>query len=132
MHAHARVHAFAHRSSTGSQGCASVHYMCECVCCYYFVRLSESHSSPPQLKGVRVISACARTRVYAGAISLISALCLFVCLSAGAHRDTKAQTHTQATLKTQANTCQVMIENPSFDLKGGNTIEACRSLSFSF
>jgi hypothetical protein len=40
MHAHARVHACAHRSSTVSQGCASVHYMCECVCCYYFANPS--------------------------------------------------------------------------------------------
>jgi hypothetical protein len=36
MHAHALVHACAHRSSTTSQGCASVHYMCKCVCCFYF------------------------------------------------------------------------------------------------
>ena len=40
MHAHARVHACAHRSSTASQGCASGHYMCECVCCYYFANPS--------------------------------------------------------------------------------------------
>ena len=39
---------------------------------------SASHSSPPQLKGVRVISACACARVCAGTISLISLLCLFV------------------------------------------------------
>jgi hypothetical protein len=40
MHAHARVHACAHRSSTASQGSASVHYMCECVCCNYFAHPS--------------------------------------------------------------------------------------------
>jgi hypothetical protein len=39
-HAHARVHACAHRSSTASQGCASVHYVCQCVCCYYFANPS--------------------------------------------------------------------------------------------
>ncbi len=39
-HAHARVHACAHRSSTTSQGCTSVNYMCECVCCYYFANPS--------------------------------------------------------------------------------------------
>jgi hypothetical protein len=70
---------------------------------------SASHSSPPQLKRVRVISACVCERVRAGTIPLISLYC--VCLSAGAHRDTKTHTHKQATLKTQANTCQVMIEN---------------------
>ena len=43
-------------------------------------------------------------------------------MSAGAHRDTNTHTHTHTTLKTQTNTCQVMIENPSFVLKGGNTI----------
>ena len=36
MHEHARVHACAHRSSTASQGCASV----ESVCCYYFANPS--------------------------------------------------------------------------------------------
>jgi hypothetical protein len=40
MHAHARVHACAPRSSTASQRCASVNYMCECVCCYYFANPS--------------------------------------------------------------------------------------------
>jgi hypothetical protein len=40
MHAHARVHACAHRSSTASQGCARAHYMCECVCWYYFANPS--------------------------------------------------------------------------------------------
>ena len=64
---------------------------------------SVSHSSPPQLKRVRVISAC----VYARACMLVlfrsSLYC--VCLSAGAHRDT----NTQETQKTQANTWQVMI-----------------------
>ncbi len=35
-------------------------------------------------------------------------------MSAGAHRDTKIHTHTQATLKTQGNTCQEMIENQHF------------------
>jgi hypothetical protein len=34
-----------------------------------------------------------------------------VCFSAGAHRDTNTHTHT---LKTQANTCQAMIENQHF------------------
>ena len=41
MHAHARVHACAHHSATASQGCASVQYMCECVCCYYFANPSH-------------------------------------------------------------------------------------------
>ncbi len=53
-----------------------------CLCMYVCMRReseSASHSSPPQLKGVRVISACARARVCAGTISLISLLCLFVC-----------------------------------------------------
>jgi hypothetical protein len=52
---------------------------------------SASHSSPPQLKGVRVICACARARLCSGTISLISLLCLFVC------RCTPSHTHTQAT-----------------------------------
>jgi hypothetical protein len=34
----------------------------------------------------------------------------------------KKNTHTQDTRKTQTNTCPVMIENPSFVLKRGNTI----------
>jgi hypothetical protein len=42
---------------------------------------SASHSSPPLLKGVRVISARVRARVRAGNISLISLLCLFVYLT---------------------------------------------------
>jgi hypothetical protein len=41
MHVHVCIHVpTAHRSSTASQGCASVHYMCECVCCYYFANPS--------------------------------------------------------------------------------------------
>jgi hypothetical protein len=69
---------------------------------------SASHSSPPQLKGVRVIYACARARVCSGTISLISLYC--VCLFAGAHRDAHTHTHTQATLKTLTNSCQEIIE----------------------
>jgi hypothetical protein len=42
MHAHARVHACAHHSSTTSQGCVRVHYMGDCVCCYYFANSSLS------------------------------------------------------------------------------------------
>jgi hypothetical protein len=100
---------------------------------------SASHSSPPQLKGVRVISACVCARVcvcwyYFAHLSPVS-----VCLPvhtvtkkqhtnttntnntdkytilpkpAGAHRDTKTtHIHTQPTLNTQANACPVMIEN---------------------
>jgi hypothetical protein len=40
MHAHARVHACAHHSSTASQGCVSVSFMCECVYCCYFANPS--------------------------------------------------------------------------------------------
>jgi hypothetical protein len=46
MQAHARVHACPHRSSTTSQGCASVHYMGECVCCYYFANPSTLSVRP--------------------------------------------------------------------------------------
>jgi hypothetical protein len=55
-----------------------------CLCTYVCMRSeseSASHSSPPQLKGVRVISARARVRVRAGNIALISLLCLFVYLT---------------------------------------------------
>jgi hypothetical protein len=52
---------------------------------------SASHSSPPQLKGVRVISARARARVCAGTISQISLLCLFVC-RCPCHKHTHTQT----------------------------------------
>jgi hypothetical protein len=37
---YASGHACAHRSSTVSEGFVSVHYMCECVCCYYFANPS--------------------------------------------------------------------------------------------
>ena len=53
-----------------------------CLCMYMCVRSeseSASHSSPPQLNGVRVVSACVCARLCAGTISLISQLCLFVC-----------------------------------------------------
>ncbi len=100
---------------------------CILVCLLMYVCMrSESESawrsSLPQLKGVRAISACVSARVRAGTISLISLLCLFVCRWTPwqAHRD--KHTHTHATLKTHANTCQVRIENPSFVLKEGNTI----------
>jgi hypothetical protein len=52
-----------------------------CRCMYVCMRSdieSSSHSSPPQLKRVRVISACARACVCAGTVSLISLLCLFI------------------------------------------------------
>jgi hypothetical protein len=73
---------------------------------------SASHLSPPQLKGVRVISACARARVRAGTISQISSLCMFVCWQA--LTPTHTHTHTQEILKTQSNTRQVMIEKQHF------------------
>jgi hypothetical protein len=84
---------------------------CMCLCMYMCMRSegeSASHSSPPQLNGVRVpAGVCAR--VWAGTISLISLLCLFVCRCT--RWDTKTHIHTQATLETQANTRQVMMEN---------------------
>jgi hypothetical protein len=86
-----------------------------CLCMYMCMRResqSASHSSPPQLNGVRVISACVCARVCAGNISLISLLCLFVCRYTTWHKNT--HTHTQATRKTQENTCQVMMENQHF------------------
>ncbi len=82
-----------------------------CLCMYVCMRSeseSGSHPSPPQLKGVRVISPCARVCVRDGTSSLISLLCLFVCR---VHTETHTHTHKQTTLKTQTNTCQVMIEN---------------------
>jgi hypothetical protein len=54
---------------------------------------------------------------------LVSRACVLVlfrkslycaCLSAGAHRDTKTHTRITKHRKTQANTCQVMIENQHF------------------
>ncbi len=56
-------------------------YIRVCLCMHVCMRSeseSASHSSPPQFKGVRVISARARVRVRAGTIALISLLCLFV------------------------------------------------------
>jgi hypothetical protein len=64
-----------------------------CLCmhvCMRSERESASHSSPPQLKGVRVISTCVHARENTSTISLNSLYC--VCLSAGAHRDTKTHT----------------------------------------
>ncbi len=81
-----------------------------CLCMYMCMRHeseSASHSSPPQLKGVRVISACAHRCVCTGTTSLIS-LTVSVCLH------TVTQKHTKATLKAQANTCQVMKETQHF------------------
>jgi hypothetical protein len=90
---------------------------CILVClCMYMCMSSESesasHSSPPQLKGVRVISACVCARVcwyYFLNLSTAS-----VCLPVHTVTQTHTHTHTHATLKTQANTCQVMIENQNF------------------
>jgi hypothetical protein len=66
-------------------------HTCVSVCVYVYEereRISVTlRRSPPQLKRVRVISACVCERVRAGTIPLISLYC--VCLSAGAHRDTK-------------------------------------------
>jgi hypothetical protein len=49
-------------------------------------------------------------------VTLVTTAAQGVCewSAAGAHRDTKTISHTHATLKTQANTCQVMIENQHF------------------
>ncbi len=83
-----------------------------CPCMYVCMRSeseSASHSSPPQLKGVWVISTCARARVCSGTIPLISLLCLPVHTVRQ-----KKNTHTQTTLKTQANTCPEMIEIQNF------------------
>jgi hypothetical protein len=68
-------------------------YLCMCTC-MRSENESASHSSPPQLKGVRVISPCAHAGVCPGTILLISLLCLFV---GRAHRDTKTHTHTSNT-----------------------------------
>ncbi len=81
-----------------------------CLCMYMCMRSeseSASHSSPPQLKGVRMISARARALCvcwyYFANLSTVS-----VCLPV--HTVTKNNTHTQPTPKTQAHTCPVMIE----------------------
>jgi hypothetical protein len=82
--------------------------VCRCMnICMKSDSESASHSSPPQLKGVRVISACARMLAcwyYFANLCTVS-----VCLPV--HTVTHEETNTQATLKTQANTCQAMIEN---------------------
>ncbi len=72
-------------------------------------RANQRHTRP-QLEGVRVISECMRARVcwdYCVHLSTVS-----VCLPV--HTVTHTHTHTQATRKTQANTCQFMIENQHF------------------
>jgi hypothetical protein len=90
-----------------------------CLCMYVCMRSeseSASHSSLPQLNGVRVISACvcahARLRWYYFANLSILSVCLPVHTRSPWHKHTHTQT--QATLKTQANTCHVMIENQHF------------------
>ncbi len=60
---------------------------------------------------------CVCARVCAGTISLILPMCLFGCRCTPWH---KKNTHTQATLQTRSNTCQMI--NLSFVLKGGNTM----------
>jgi hypothetical protein len=87
---------------------------------YVYVRNeseSVSHSSPAQ-GCPSDLCMCVRACVLV--LFHQSPYCVY--LSASVHRDTKTYTHTDATLKTQANTCQVMIKNPSFVLKEGNTI----------
>ncbi len=98
---------------TNMHTCVSVNvcvYLCVCECMCVLVRSenkSASHSSPPKLKCVRVISAyvsaCSST------ISLISLYC--VCFVTQKH--THTHTHTQ-TLKTQENKCQAMMERQHF------------------
>ena len=56
---------------------------------------SASQSSPPQLKCVRVISACAHTCGCPGTISLNSRLCLFVCRNTLSHTCNTKNTKTQ-------------------------------------
>ncbi len=80
-----------------------------CLCmsmwlCGSGARANQSHSSPPHLKGLRVVSACVCTRVCAGAlvywcsrvsagtISLISALCLFFCRCTPRNKNTHSHT----------------------------------------
>ena len=71
------------------------------LCMYMCMRSeskSASHSSPPKLKGVRVISTCTRARVCSGTIPLISLICLFVCRCTPWHKHT--HTHTIYTKNT--------------------------------
>ena len=73
-------------------------YVCFCMYdCLRSDRNHKPHSSPPQLKGVRVISACARARVhmqsYFANLSTVS-----VCLPVHTVTQTHTHTHTQATL----------------------------------
>ncbi len=71
---------------------------------------SASHSSPPQLKRVQVISTCVHARFRAGTVPLISLLCLFVCGRTPWHKK-HSHKHTQATLKTKVNTCHVIMDH---------------------
>ncbi len=98
-----------------------------CLCMYVCMRSeseSASHSSPPQLTGVRVISTFVCACVCAGTTSLISLLCLFICRCTLWHKNT--HTHTQATLQTKANTFQVIIENQHFHSSTASQYSATR------
>jgi hypothetical protein len=109
---------------TNMHTCVSVYLLC-----LRSKSESASHSSPPQLNGALVISACVCARACAGTISLISALC--VCLAAGARRDTTKQTHTKATIETQANTRQKIMENQHFHSSTVSQYSATRNTTHS-
>ena len=95
-----------------------------CLCMYVCMRSeseSASHSSPPQLKGVRVISACVCTRCvcwyYFANLSTVS-----VCLPVHTVTQKNTNTHKQQPQKTSKYMSSNERENPSFVLNGGNTI----------
>ena len=99
-----------------------------CLCMYVCMRIeseSASHSSPPQLKRFRVISACVCARLcwyYFANLSTVS-----VCLLVHTVTHTHTHTHTQATLKTQANTRQGKIGNQHFHLTTVSQYSATRN-----
>jgi hypothetical protein len=88
--------------------------------CMRSERESASHSSAPQLKAVSDLYMCTHARVCW--YHFVNLSTVSVCPPVHTVTQTHAHTHTQATLKTHANTCQVLIENTSFEMNREDTI----------
>ncbi len=102
-------------------------YILVCLCMYVCMRSeseSASHSSPPQHKvcewSLHVHARACVFRHYFANLTTLS-----VCLPV--HTLTRTHTDTQATLKTQANTCQEMIKNQHFHACTASQYSATRN-----
>jgi hypothetical protein len=100
-------------------------YLCVCACmCVWGARANQRHTRHHRSSRLCEWS-LKSVRAQACVLVLFRKSLYCVCLSAGAHRDTN--THTQATLKTQANTCQEMIGNQHFHSSTPSQYSATRN-----